>query len=213
MTRESPTPCRTIPRVTPTRPFSATGLALIAVFVGIIAALGLVPAISIPGVLVPITLQTLGVMLAGAVLGKWRGTAAVLVFLVLVALGLPLLAGGRGGLGVFVSPSAGFLIGFPFAAFVIGWLTERVNAARSLPRGIAVNVFGGIVVLYVFGIVGMSLIGHLPLVKAATVSIVFVPGDLVKAIAAAVVARGVHQALPGLLPDRQPHDRQPAQVS
>ncbi len=198
--------------MTPNRPFSATGLALIAVFVGIIAALGLVPAIAVPGVLVPITLQTLGVMLAGAVLGKWRGTAAVVVFLVLVAQGLPLLAGGRGGLGVFVSPSAGFLIGFPFAAFVIGWLTERFDAARSLPRGIAVNVLGGIVVLYAFGIVGMSIIGHLPLAKAATVSVVFLPGDLIKAVAAALVARGVHQALPGILPDQQPRDRQSVQV-
>jgi biotin transport system substrate-specific component len=196
--------------VTPSRTFSATGLALIAVFVGIIAALGLVPAIAIPGVAVPITLQTLGVMLAGAILGRWRGTAAVLVFLLLVALGLPLLAGGRGGLGVFVGPSAGFLIGFPVAAFVIGWLTERFNAAQSLPKGIAINVFGGIVVLYAFGIVGLSIIGQLPLAKAAAVSVVFLPGDLAKAVVAALVARGVHQALPGLLPEAQPRDRQQA---
>jgi biotin transport system substrate-specific component len=195
--------------VTLTRAFSATGLALIAVFVGIIAALGLVPGIAIPGVAVPITLQTLGVMLAGAVLGRWRGAAAVVVFLLLVALGLPLLAGGRGGLGVFFGPSAGFLIGFPVAAFVIGWLTERYDAARSLAKGIAVNIVGGIVVLYAFGIVGMSVVGHLPLRQAAAVSMVFLPGDLAKAVVAALVARGVHQALPGLLLEAQPRDRQP----
>lgn len=183
------------------RPFSATGLALIAVFVGIIAALGLVPAIAIPWAGgVPVTLQSLGVMLAGAVLGRWRGTAAVLVFLLLVALGLPLLAGGRGGLGVFFGPSAGFLFGFPAAAFVIGLLTEQLDAARSLPRGIAVNILGGIIVLYAFGIVGMSIVTQLPLAKAAAVSAVFLPGDLAKAVVAALVARGVHQALPGLLP-------------
>lgn len=198
--------------MTPTRPFSATGLALTAVFVGIIAALGLVPAIAIPGVAVPITLQTLGVMLAGAVLGRWRGTAAVLVFLVLVAIGLPLLAGGRGGLGVFFGPSAGFLIGFPVAAFVIGWLTERGDAARSLPRDVAVNVIGGIVVLYAFGIAGMALIGHLPLAAAAAVSLVYLPGDLAKAVVAAVIARGVHQALPGLLPQPSRADREPVAV-
>ena len=194
--------CRTIPSVTPSRVFSATGLALVAVFVGIIAALGLVPGIVIPGVAVPITLQTLGVMLAGSVLGRWRGTAAVLVFLLLVALGLPLLAGGRGGLGVFFTPSAGFLIGFPFAAFVIGWLTERCSAASSLGKLIAINVLGGIVVLYMFGIVGMSIIGQLSLAAAAAISVVFLPGDLAKAVVAAFVARGVHQALPGLLPER-----------
>ena len=195
-----------------TRAFSATGLALIAVFVGIIAALGLVPAIAIPGIAVPVTLQTLGVMLAGAVLGRWRGTAAVLVFLLLVAIGLPLLAGGRGGLGVFFGPSAGFLIGFPVAAFVIGWLTERFNSAQALPKGIAVNVIGGIVVLYAFGIAGMAIVLHLSLLQAATAALVFLPGDLVKAVLAALVARGVHQAMPGLLPQTSRADREPVGV-
>jgi biotin transport system substrate-specific component len=195
-----------------TRAFSATGLALTAVFVGIIAALGLVPAVVVPGVAVPITLQTLGVMLAGAVLGRWRGAAAVLVFLLLVALGLPLLAGGRGGLGVFFGPSVGFLVGFPVAAFVIGWLTERLDAPRSLARGIAVNVVGGIAVLYLFGIAGMALVLHLGLPQAAAAALVFLPGDVVKAVLAALVARGVHQAVPGLLPDMPRTDREPVGV-
>lgn len=197
------------PVVTTTKKLPATALAQIAVFVGIIAALGLVPAITVPGVPVPITLQTLGVMLAGAVLGWRRGTVAVLVFVLLVALGLPLLAGGRGGLGVFFAPSAGFLIGFPIAALVIGWLTERFNAARSLPKAIVINVFGGIVVLYAFGIAGMSIFGHLPVAKAATAALVFLPGDVIKAVIAAVVARGVHQALPDLLPDTPRSEREP----
>lgn len=191
------------------KPFTATGLALVAVFVGIIAALGLVPAIAIPGVAVPITLQTLGVMLAGAVLGRWRGAAAVLVLLLLVALGLPLLAGGRGGLGVFVGPSAGFLVGFPIAAYVIGGLTERFDAARSLPKGIVVNVLGGIVVLYLFGIAGMALVLHLTVPQAATAALVFLPGDVAKAVIAALVARGVHHALPGLIPGTGAGERPP----
>lgn len=194
-----------------TRAFSATGLALTAVFVGIIAALGLVPAVAVPGVAVPITLQTLGVMLAGAVLGRWRGTAAVLVFLLLVALGLPLLAGGRGGLGVFFGPSVGFLVGFPVAAFVIGWLTERLSTARSLVRQVMVNVVGGIVVLYVFGIAGMALVLQLDLPRATTAALVFLPGDVIKAVLAALVARGVHQAVPGLLPQTRA-DREPVGV-
>lgn len=194
-----------------TRAFSATGLALTAIFVGIIAALGLVPALAVPGVAVPITLQTLGVMLAGAVLGRWRGAAAVLVFLLLVALGLPLLAGGRGGLGVFFGPSVGFLIGFPVAAYVIGWLSERLGTNRSLAKQIAVNVVGGIVVLYVFGIAGMAVVLHLSPLQAATAALVFLPGDVIKAVLAAVVARGVHQAMPGLLPEARA-DREPVGV-
>ncbi len=102
---------------------------------------------------VPITAQSLGIMLCGTVLGAKRGALAVLLFLLLVALGLPLLSGGRGGLGVFAGPSAGFLLGFPVAAFVAGWIVEKWRA----PVGIAAfagAVIGGIVVLYAFGIPG-----------------------------------------------------------
>jgi biotin transport system substrate-specific component len=194
------------------RIFSAAGLAMTATFVGIIAAMGLVPAITVPGVGVPITIQSMGVMLAGAILGRWRGAAAVLIFLVLVALGLPLLSGGRGGLGVFFKPSVGFLIGFPVAAFVIGWLSERLNAARSLWRAIAANVLGGIVVLYVFGVVGIALVSHLSLLKALIATWVFIPGDLAKAVVAALIARGVHQALPDLLPEPEKREQSPVPV-
>jgi biotin transport system substrate-specific component len=193
------------------RTFSAAGLAMTATFVGVIAAMGLVPAIQLPGVGVPITIQSMGVMLAGSVLGRWRGAAAVVIFLVLVALGLPLLSGGRGGLGVFFTPSVGFLLGFPVAAFVIGWLSERLDTPHSLLRGIGVNIFGGIVVLYAFGIVGIALVGHLSLGKALMATWIFIPGDLVKAVVAALIARGVHQALPGLLPE--PHKREPSPVT
>src|SRR5665811_955470 len=91
----------------------ARDLALIATFAGFIAALGLVPAFYPFGTAVPITTQSLGVMLAGSVIGSRRGFASLALFLALVALGLPLLAGGRGGLGVFVGPSMGFLLAYP----------------------------------------------------------------------------------------------------
>ena len=116
---------------------SARDLALIAIFAGIVAALGLIPALYPFGAAVPITAQSLGVMLAGAVLGARRGALALLVLLALVAVGLPLLAGGRGGLGVFFTPAVGYLVGFPVAAFVVGWLTEKGGAPYRLHWGIA----------------------------------------------------------------------------
>ncbi len=175
-----------------------------AIFTGIIAVLGLVPALPIPGMPVPITLQTLGVMLAGAVLGARKGGASVLLFLALVAIGLPLLAGGRGGLGVFAGPSVGFLIGWPIAAFVIGWLTERRGAPYSVPWGIAFNIVGGIVVVYAFGLVGMMVVADLTLGAAIVATAVFIPGDLVKAVLAALIAKAVHRSYPGLLRTRRP---------
>src|SRR4051794_41551365 len=75
-------------------------------------------------------------MLAGAVLGARRGGLALLLFLLVVAIGLPVLAGGRGGLSVFAGPSAGFLFSWPLAAFVTGLLTgafwRRFQPARAL---------------------------------------------------------------------------------
>jgi biotin transport system substrate-specific component len=174
-------------------------LALVATFAGLVAALGVVPAFTPPGFSVPITAQSLGVMLAGAVLGARRGALALVVLLVLVAVGLPLLAGGRGGLGVFVSPSAGFLIGWPVAAFVVGWLAERGGPRYRLSWGVVTNVVGGILVLYVLGIAGIAAIAQVSVTAAAVSTWIFIPGDLVKAVVAALVARGVHAAYPGLL--------------
>ncbi|HET6627564.1 MAG TPA: biotin transporter BioY [Nocardioidaceae bacterium] len=185
-----------------TRQLSARDLALVAIFAGIVAALGLVPALYPFGTLVPITAQSLGVMLAGAILGPRRGALALVVLLVLVAVGLPLLAGGRGGLGVFFTPTVGYLLGYPVAAFAIGWLTRLGGARYRLPWGIAANVLGGIVVLYTLGIAGTALVADLSLTAAAVGALLFVPGDLLKAVLAAVVARGVHAAYPGLVVPR-----------
>ena len=181
-------------------------LALVATFAGVVAALGLVPAFTPPGFAVPLTAQSLGVMLAGAVLGARRGFASLVLLLVLVAVGLPLLAGGRGGLGVFATPSAGFLVGYPPAAYVVGWLTERGGSPYRLPWGIVANLIGGVVVLYALGIAGIALVAGVSVQAAAVSTWIFLPGDLVKVVVAALVARGVHAAYPGLLgaPRRAP---------
>lgn len=183
-----------------TRPRSTSrDIALIATFAGIVAALGIAPALTPPGIPVPITAQSLGVMLAGAVIGARRGFSALVLFLVLVAVGLPLLAGGRGGLGVFAGPSVGFLLGWPVAAFVVGWITQRGGPTYRLSWGIVANLTGGIVVLYAAGIVGMVTVGHLSMWAAVAANGWYITGDLVKVVVAALVARGVHAAYPGLL--------------
>ena len=132
-------------------------LAQIATFAGIIAVLGLVPAIAPFGNAVPITAQSLGIMLCGAVLGARRGALAVLVLLALVALGLPLLAGGRGGLGVFAGPSVGYLVGWPVAAYAIGMMTQAMGTPYRVAPGIGINVLGGVFLLNLLGVVGMVL--------------------------------------------------------
>ena len=104
------------------------------------AALGLPGAIAVLGGAVPITLQTLGVMLVGSLLGARKGALSLLLFLVLVAIGLPLLAGGRGGLGVFAGPSVGCLVAWPIAAWVIGRIVEAGRPGYRWPRGLTANL-------------------------------------------------------------------------
>lgn len=173
-------------------------LARIALFAAIIAVLGLVPAIPIPFLPVPITAQTLGVMLAGAVLGSWRGMLAVLVFLALVAMGMPLLPGGRGGLAVFMGPTAGFLFAWPLGAFVIGWLMEHYGREGAFMSAFLASIVGGIVVIYAGGIAWLAIVYETPLWAATTGVLAFVPGDLIKAVAAASVASSVHRVYPAL---------------
>ncbi|WP_299849395.1 biotin transporter BioY [uncultured Roseovarius sp.] len=170
-------------------------VALIALFAALIAALGLIPKITL-AFGVPITAQSLGVMLCGTVLGSKRGGLAVSLFLLLVAIGLPLLSGGRGGLGVFVSPSVGFLIGWPIAAFVTGLIVEKWRKVNlALVAGIA-SVIGGIMVMYVFGIVGLSIFLEKTLVESAALVAVFVPGDILKAAIAGMLTSALAKARP-----------------
>lgn len=199
-------------RQAPWRRLPARDLALVATFAALIAALGLPGMINIPGNPVPITLQTMGVMLAGSLLGARRGALAVLTFLALVAAGLPLLAGGRGGLAVFAGPSAGYLVGWVLGAFVIGWLVQRRLPRYSLWWGGLANVLGGIVVVYAVGIpVTAAVLGTTGLVATAIAAAAFLPGDLAKVVIATSVAAAVHRAVPDLSPARRP-ERESAKV-
>jgi biotin transport system substrate-specific component len=171
---------------------------LIASFAALIAVLGLPGSIHMFGGAVPITLQSLGIMLAGSILGWKRGALAVVVLLVLVAAGLPLLAGGRGGLGVFAGPSAGFLLGYVAGAAAIGWLVQRLLPAYPMWWGGLSNAMGGIGVVYLFGIPGMAIVLHTSLLDATRTSLVFVPGDAIKVLIATAVASAVHRGYPGI---------------
>ena len=168
----------------------------IAVFAAILAVLGIPGAIPVFGGAVPITAQTLGVMLAGAILGSWRGAAAVAVFELLVLVGLPLLSGGRGGVAVFAGPSVGYLIGWILGAFVIGAIV-RADAGRPTWWRTGLGCFvGGIVVVYAVGIPFQSLITGLPFAQTAVMSAVFVPGDIVKVVVATIITVALWRAYP-----------------
>ena len=179
-------------------------LALVASFAALMAVLGLPGGLTLFGNAVPITLQTLGVMLAGAILGWKRGALAMVVFLALVAAGLPLLTNGRGGLGVFAGASAGFLLAWPLGAAVVGWLVERRLPAYPAWWGLLANVVGGIGVVYLLGIpVQAAVLGTSSVIATAVAAVIYLPGDITKAIIAVVVTAGVHRGYPAVLPTRE----------
>ncbi|MEO7126286.1 MAG: biotin transporter BioY [Nakamurella sp.] len=182
-------------------------LAQIAVFAALIAALGVPGTLFIGGNAVPITLQTLGVMLAGAILGPWKGVAAVGVFEALTFVGLPLLAGGRGGPAYFtVSPTSGYAWGFLLGAIVVGLLTRLILPKYPLWLGIVVTAIGGMLAIYAVGIPWMAVVTHTPLWAATIVNFAYLPGDAIKVVATAVIAKQVHRAYPGLIPRRHPRN-------
>ena len=168
---------------------------LIALFAALIAVLGLVPAFPLASG-VPITAQSLGVMLCGTVLGSKKGGLATLFFVILTLLGLPLLAGGRGGVGLLAGASAGFIIGFPMAAFITGWLMEKT---RSVDIHISVSlssIVGGIVVLYIPGLIGMMINAGMSLNAAIVAVAVYLPGDILKVILVTIVTSAIFKARP-----------------
>lgn len=180
------------------RALPAHDLARVAVFAALIAVLGLPGQLLLFGSSVPVTLQTLGVMLAGSLLGPRLGALSVACFVVLVAAGLPLLAGGRGGLGVFAGPSVGYLLGWVLGAAIIGAILRWSGPPYRPVIGLTANIVGGIAAVYAVGIPLQAWIADTTLLVAAGFAAVFLVGDLVKAVLATVVAAGVHRAYPQL---------------
>ena len=186
-------------------------IVLVALFTALIIALSLVPPIPMPLVPVPLTLQTFGVMLAGLILGPTRAGLVLLLYVMIALLGLPVLPGGRAGLAVLAGPTAGFLLGMIPGAVLTGWLALVLNrdskletdsssreALQSNPkwqiaRYALAAMAGGIVLVYAIGIPWLALVTKMGLTKACWAMVVFLPGDLLKALVAAVVAQRIRR--------------------
>ena len=121
-----------------------------------VAVVGALAQVEVPLWPVPISGQTLGVMLVGASLGARRAAASMTSYLFLGLAGLPLFAGGTGGPASVLKPSFGFIIGFIVAAAFIGWLAER---SWDRHRGLALLGFlGASVIPFLLGVPYMGLV-------------------------------------------------------
>ena len=170
-------------------------IVLVSLLAALIAVLGLAP--KVPGPFgIPITAQSMGIMLCGTVLGAKRGALAVLLFITLTALGLPLLSGGRGGLGIFAGPSSGFIIGFPIAAYVAGLITTKLKMVKIFYSSLLGAIIGGIFVLYIPGIIGMSIALGKSISEATVLALIYLPGDLIKAFLCATLTQTLFKHRP-----------------
>ena len=141
--------------------------------------------ISIPIPVVPISLQTFFVLLAGLVEGPRRGALAAGLYLLAGFLGLPVFTGGLGGPAILLRPSAGFALAFPLLALVAG--LARVRSGGSLARAFLFSA-AGTLVMYFFAWLGLMINAQLAPPLAAKMLLTFVPGDLAKCAAAASLA-------------------------
>lgn len=143
---------------------------------------------------VPVTLQVLAVCLAGGLLGPVYGTVSLTIYLLLGAVGLPVFAGFKSGLGVLVGPTGGYLWSYPAAAAVVGLLAPLAQRPSVLRTGLA--MLAGLGVIYLGGAGWAIAIGGNGFMKVLTAWVLpFVPLDLVKVAVAASVSVAVNRAL------------------
>ena len=141
---------------------------------------------------VPISLQTLFCALAGLLLGARTGALSQIIYVLLGIIGLPVFAGGKAGLGTLLGPTGGYLLGFVVAAFVIGKLIEIKPQAGIVWTGIA--FLAGSLVIYACGVLQLSFVAELSLSKSVLVGVIpFLPGDLLKVAAAALIGEKIRK--------------------
>ena len=167
---------------------------------GLFAALIAVGAfIKIPFGIAPFTFQVLFVVLAGFLLGSKRALISVLVYIAIGLSGIPVFAAG-GGINYVLHPTFGYLIGFALAAFIIGYITERMKEL-AIMKMLLVS-FLGVLSAYTVGLVYFYVISNYLISNPIGVKtllwscfVVFIPGDIIKCIVGVLLSKRLNKAL------------------
>ena len=167
-------------------------------YAGLFAAVIAVMAqISIPMPLgVPMTMQTFAITLAAVVLGAKLSALSSLIYLILGAVGIPVLANFSGGFDKFVGPTGGFLISFPLMAFIIGWGAEH---RKDFKGAYLLALVVGTLVNYVVGVALFCVVTNGSVAAGITACVLpFIPTAIIKAVLASIIGFGVKNRIPGL---------------
>jgi biotin transport system substrate-specific component len=166
----------------------------IAILTGILAQVR----IYLPWSPVPLTGQTLAVLLAGVALGKWWGGISMTLYTGLGMAGVPWFQGMNGGIAYLAGPTGGYVIGFILAALFLGYFTDKYLKSRRFMSMLGLMLFASLILVYVPGLLQLGL--WLNIVKGEPISlgslltmgaVPFIIGDITKAVAAALIARGI----------------------
>jgi len=157
--------------------------------------------IPLPFTPIPINLALLAVWVCGGVLGWKKGAIAVLVYILLGAVGVPVFAGFNAGLGALAGPTGGFIIGYLPSVILMGLLaegSEKRNYFFAAIRGLP-----AMAVCYAFGTGWFMITTGVGLLSALVMCVVpFIPGDVLKVIAAAVICKALRKPLSSMLRSR-----------
>jgi len=145
--------------------------------------------VQIPVGPVPVTLQTMFVLLAGLVLGPVHGAAAMLLYILAGAIGLPVFAGGKAGVAHLFGPTGGYLIGYVGTAFLAGFGSARPDEQPSFIRSLLWSL-AGIAYVFIVGVIRLKYVLDVPFEKAIAIGFApFIVGDLIKMVAAVFAFR------------------------
>lgn len=173
-------------------------LTLEAVFLALLIVFAMIPGMTLGFLPVPVVVQNLGVMLITLVLGARRGSAVMAVFIIMIALGLPVLTGGHGGVAVLVGPTAGYIWAWLFQPALFGllsvfWPEKKGQVRPGIVQSFVLIFLLDLILVYGFGAGWLSWTAHLDFVKTYWANMIFIPGDLLKVALATIVVQALPQ--------------------
>lgn len=164
----------------------------IAIFTAIMVVTAFIQ-IPLPFTPVPITLQTMTVMLAGLLLKPKEAGLSLIVYVLLGAIGLPVFAGGQGGFSIIVGPTGGYLVSWIPAAWLVSTLKGK---SFNYVRAILSAFIGGILLVYLIGVPWLAMSTGMDLSKAVAVGAMpFIAGDIFKLAIAVILATALNKRL------------------
>ncbi|MDR0879203.1 MAG: biotin transporter BioY [Clostridioides sp.] len=164
-------------------------LTICAIFASLTAILSQI-SIPLPFTVVPLTMQIFAVGLAGIMLGGRRAFISLLLYVFIGAIGLPVFAGMKGGIGTVLGPTGGFILGFPLMALIVGYFSDKFSSNKMN----AIGLLLGLLLDYGLGVAVFMFVTDMNIIQSLTACVIpFVPLDLVKIAMVSVIGAAVER--------------------